>query len=173
VSSVLQSLQLNPLVAILLVGIVASAGCKRLAGSQASAAPKDAEPVATAARGPASDLSGLTRFGNASVYAKRFTGKEMADGGKMDPHGDNAASKTLPLGTTARVTNTATGESAVITIHDRGPYVEGRIVDLSPSTAQKIGITKHDGVAEVTVAPIAIPLPDGSTKRITAPAEKR
>jgi rare lipoprotein A len=51
--------------------------------------------------------------------------------------------------------------------------VEGRIVDLSPSTARKIGITKHEGVAEVTVAPIAIPLPDGSTKRITTPAERR
>jgi rare lipoprotein A len=164
---------LNPLVAILLVGVVASAGCKRIGGGQASAAPKDEEPVATAARGPPTDLSGLTRLGNASVYANRFAGREMADGGKMDPHGDNAASKTLPLGTTARVTNSATGESAVVTIEDRGPYVEGRIVDLSPSTARKIGITKHDGVAEVTVAPIAIPLPDGSTKRIATPAERR
>ena len=88
----------------------------------------------------------------------------MADGDKMDPRGDNAASKTLPLGTRAKVTNIATGQSAVVTIQDRGPYVEGRIVDLSPSTAQTIGITQDNGVAKVKVTPISVPLPDGSTK---------
>jgi rare lipoprotein A len=88
----------------------------------------------------------------------------MADGGKMDPDGDNAASKTLPLGTRAKVTNIDTGQSAVVTIQDRGPYVKGRIVDLSPFTAQKIGITQDNGVAKVKVTPISVPLPDGSTK---------
>src|SRR5690242_12120299 len=88
----------------------------------------------------------------------------MADGGKMDPHGDNAASKTLPLGTRARVTNIDTGQSAVVTIQDRGPYVKGRIVDLSPATARDVGITPKDGIAPVEVAPIAVPLPDGSVK---------
>jgi rare lipoprotein A len=172
---VLTFLHLNPLVAILLVAVAAvgAAGCKPRADAQASAAPKDEEPLATAAGKPPTDLSGRTRFGNASFYAKKFTGREMAGGSKMDPHGDNAASNTLPLGTTARVTNVETGESAVVTIQDRGPYVEGRIVDLSPSTAQKIGITEHNGVAKVTVAPISVPLPDGSTKRITTPTEKR
>lgn len=97
----------------------------------------------------------------------------MADGGKMDPTGDNAASKTLPLGTTARVTNIATGESAMVTIRDRGPYVKGRIVDLSPSTAQKIGITEESGVAKVRVAPIAVPLPDGSTRRGVATLDEK
>jgi rare lipoprotein A len=163
---VLSPLHLNPLAAILLVGVVTvgAAGCKPLADAQASAAPKDEELSATAGGGPHPDLSGRTRFGDASFYAKKFTGREMADGNKMDPHGDNAASKTLPLGTTARVTNIETGESAVVTIEDRGPHVDGRIVDLSPSTAQKIGITEHHGVAKVTVAPISIPLPDGGTK---------
>ncbi len=89
----------------------------------------------------------------------------MADGTKMDQHGDNAASKTLPLGTTAMVTNTETGQSAQVTIQDRGPYVAGRIVDLSVSTARKIGITQHTGIATVTIAPISVPLPDGSIKR--------
>lgn len=82
----------------------------------------------------------------------------------MKPQGNNAASKTLPLGTTAKVTNVETGQSAVVTIQDRGPYVKGRIVDLSPATAQKIGIEREDGVATVEVAPIAVPLPDGSVK---------
>ncbi len=91
----------------------------------------------------------------------------------MDPNGDNAASKTLPLGTTARVTNVETGESAVVTIQDRGPYVTGRIVDLSPSTAQKIGITEENGVAKVKVAPISVPLPGGSTRRGVAMLDKK
>lgn len=82
----------------------------------------------------------------------------------MNPHGDNAASKTLPLGTTARVTNIATGQSAVVLIQDRGPYVKGRIVDLSPATARTIGITRDEGVAKVKVAPILVPLPGGGTK---------
>jgi len=82
----------------------------------------------------------------------------------MELHDNNAASKTLPLGTIAKVTNLDNGKSAVVTIEDRGPYVDGRIVDLSPATADKIGISKGQGVAKVAVAPIAVPLPDGSTK---------
>lgn len=85
----------------------------------------------------------------------------MANGAPMNPRGNNAASRTLPLGTVARVTNLATGKSAIIRIEDRGPYIKGRIVDLSPSTARQIGITKRIGVAKVVVAPIAVPLPDG------------
>ena len=162
----LENFHLNPLATILLLSVVVvgAAGCKPHAGAEASTAPQDEEPSRTAAGRPQPDLSGRTRFGNASFYAKKFAGREMADGIKMDPHGDNAASKTLPLGTTAKVTNIQTGQSAVVTIEDRGPYVKGRIVDLSRSTAQKIGITHDNGVAKVKVAPISVPLPDGSTK---------
>ena len=89
----------------------------------------------------------------------------MANGAPMNPRGNNAASRTLPLGTVAKVTNVATGKSAIIKIEDRGPYIKGRIVDLSPATAHEIGITKRIGVAKVVVAPIAVPLPDGRVKR--------
>jgi rare lipoprotein A len=115
--------------------------------------------------GPATpDLSARERRGNASYYAPRFFGKQMANGVPMNPRGNNAASRTLPLGTVARVTNVATGKSAIITIADRGPYIKGRIVDLSPSTAREIGITRRVGVARVVVTPIAVPLPDGQVK---------
>ena len=115
--------------------------------------------------GPAkSDLSARKRRGNASYYAPQFFGKPMANGAPMDPRGDNAASRTLPLGTVAKVTNVATGKSAIIKIEDRGPYIKGRIVDLSPATAHKIGITRRIGVAKVVVTPIAVPLPDGRVK---------
>jgi rare lipoprotein A len=83
----------------------------------------------------------------------------------MDPNADNAASKTLPLGTTATVTNVETGQSATVTIQDRGPYVKGRIIDLSPATARTIGLSRHDGIATVVVAPIEVPLPDGGVKQ--------
>jgi rare lipoprotein A len=120
---------------------------------------------------PSADLSGQKRVGKASVYAKRLAGHKMADGAAMQAEGDNAASKTLPLGTTAKVTNVATGVSAVVKIEDRGPYVKGRIVDLSPSTAQKIGIDSKGGVAKVSVEPIAVPLPNGDIKPGVAAGE--
>jgi rare lipoprotein A len=108
------------------------------------------------------DRSGRKRVGTASFYS--LPGRKMADGTPMRPHADNAASKTLPLGTTATVTNLETGKSAVVTIRDRGPYVDGRIVDLSPATARKIGLTEKQGLAEVEVAPIVVPLADGKIK---------
>ncbi len=88
----------------------------------------------------------------------------MADGTPMQPQGNNAASKTLPLGTTAMVTNIQTGRTAIVTIRDRGPYVKGRIVDLSPSTAHKIGLEPKQGVTKVEVAPLEVPLPGGGMK---------
>lgn len=107
------------------------------------------------------DHSGRRQIGKASFYARRFAGRKMADGTRMDPAKPVAASKTLPLGTVAKVTNLETGKSTAVTIQDRGPYVPGRIIDLSPSTAKEIGITHKNGVAPVEVAPIAVPAPDG------------
>lgn len=113
---------------------------------------------------PHQDRTGRQRLGKASFYAKSFSGKKMADGKIMDPRENNAASRTLPLGTIAKVTNLETGKSAIVKIEDRGPYVDGRIVDLSPATAQNIGITRRQGIARVAVAPIAVPLPGGRVK---------
>ncbi|HXD40262.1 MAG TPA: septal ring lytic transglycosylase RlpA family protein [Ramlibacter sp.] len=110
------------------------------------------------------DRSGRKQVGKASFYSHRFAGRKMADGTPMKPHADNAASKTLPLGTRAKVTNLETGQSTAVTIQDRGPYVRGRIVDLSPRTAQEIGISRKDGVARVEVAPITVPQHDGQLK---------
>ena len=108
---------------------------------------------------PQLDRTGRKRVGKASFYADKFAGRTMADGTPMQPEGDNAASNTLPLGTTALVTNLETRQTAKVTIRDRGPYVKGRIVDLSPSTARKIGIDRKEGVAKVEVVPIEVPAP--------------
>ena len=124
-----------------------------------------ARPAARHVR-PRLDRSGRTRVGQASFYAGKFDGRRMADGTRMDPQDDSAASKTLPLGTTARVTNLETGRSAVVTIRDRGPYVRGRIVDLSPATAEKLGMARHDGVSRVQVTPLAMPPPGGGDRTV-------
>ncbi len=126
--------------------------------TDAGAPPAQKKPVHVAHLDPAHlDRTGRKRVGKASFYSKKFAGKKMADGTPMQPQGNNAASKTLPLGTTAKVTNLETGQSAVVTIRDRGPYIKDRIVDLSPGTAQKIGIDHKEGVAEVAVTPIDVP----------------
>ena len=134
------------------------------ASAEEAAAPKSEATLEAKSEKLPADLSGHKRLGKASVYAKQFAGHEMANGEPMRPQGDNAASKTLPLGTTAKVTNMKTGASAVVKIADRGPYVKGRIVDLSPATAQKIGLDSKAGVAQVSVVPIAVPLPNGEVK---------
>ena len=110
------------------------------------------------------DRSGRKQAGKASVYASTFQGKRMANGQRFDHGGHAAASKTLPLGTVAKVTNIENGRTAVVTVQDRGPYVNGRTVDLTKSTAEQIGIGSREGVAPVIVAPIAVPQADGTVK---------
>jgi len=129
-----------------------------LAAADRGAATQNNQSNQSSAKPPL-DFSGRKRTGIASFYANRFAGRKMADGTPMNPRGTNAASRTLPLGTLASVTNLETHKSALVTIRDRGPYVKGRIVDLSPSTARKIGITRKKGIATVSVTPIAIPPP--------------
>lgn len=112
---------------------------------------------ASRAHQPAGPRRSRRQVGKASIYSRRFAGRTMADGTPMSPQDDNAASRTLPLGTRARVTNLETGDSAVVTIQDRGPHVPGRIIDLSPATASEIGLERRDGVAPVEVTPLQVP----------------
>ncbi|HEV7816430.1 MAG TPA: septal ring lytic transglycosylase RlpA family protein, partial [Janthinobacterium sp.] len=104
----------------------------------------------------AQDRSGAARKGKASYYGPEFHGKKMANGERMDPESHVAASKSLPLGTKAKVTNLETGKSDTVVIGDRGPYVPGRIIDVTPKTAEKIEM-KKDGVAPVVVRPVELP----------------
>jgi rare lipoprotein A len=160
-----------------LAGVFMTCSVGAVAGESNSSAPAanppsrpEHEPVIA---NPPLDRSGHTRRGKASFYARQFSGRKMADGTIMQPQSNNAASKTLPLGTTAKVTNLETGKSAVVTIRDRGPYIKGRIVDLSPATAKEIGIDHKNGVAKVEVAPIIVPLADGSLKLGAAVTEPK
>lgn len=163
----MMTVRYRPLTTLLLTlaFLVASAQAatprKHASGQHASAKAK--KPAAKAAGKMALDHSGKARRGKASYYGGKFKGKKMADGSPMNPNANTAASKTLPLGTTARVTNLESGKSAVVKIRDRGPYVPDRIVDVTPKVAEKLEM-KEDGVAPVVVKPIAVPQPDGSVK---------
>jgi rare lipoprotein A len=89
----------------------------------------------------------------ASYQGSRSAGRTTASGEPYDPNDLTAASRNLPIGSTAKITNPATGRSVKVRINDRGPFVHGRSLDLSKSAAGKIGIT-HEGVARVTVTPV-------------------
>lgn len=112
---------------------------------------------------PAEDTSGRVQRGEASYYHPRLHGRPMANGEPFDARSNSAASRTLPLGTTALVRNLETGQMAVVEIEDRGPYAGGRVLDVSPSTAEQLGM-KQDGTAPVEIAPLQVPQPDGSVK---------
>jgi rare lipoprotein A len=76
--------------------------------------------------------------------------QRLATGGWFNPNGLTAAHRSLPFGTRVRVTHKGSGRSVDVTINDRGPYVAGRIIDLSKAAAGAIGMTAQ-GVARVTV----------------------
>ena len=109
------------------------------------------------------DHSGRKEKGRASFYAKSFSNRKMADGKRMNPNSNVAASKNLPLGSVAKVINLDNGKTATVKIEDRGPYVSGRVVDLSPKVADDLDM-KHKGVASVEVKPITVPKADGGVK---------
>ncbi len=90
---------------------------------------------------------GSSYSGKASYY---WEPQRVASGGWFNPNAMTAAHKTLPFGTRVRVTNRNNGQSVVVTINDRGPYVGGRIIDLSRAAAHAISM-QGAGVAPVTV----------------------
>lgn len=78
--------------------------------------------------------------GLASWYGERFHGRATASGAPFDMYAYTAAHKTLPFGTKVRVRHTETRKSVVVTITDRGPFTEGRVIDLSYAAAKDLGM---------------------------------
>lgn len=93
------------------------------------------------------------QHGIASVYSSMFEGRKMSNGRVFHLASGDAASLTLPLGTVARVTNLKTHRSCLVHISDHGPYVGGRIIDLTPATARAIGAPY--GLTHVKVTPVS------------------
>lgn len=92
----------------------------------------------------------ITQKGKASYYANSFNGRRTASGEKFRNSKLTAAHKTLPFGTKVKVTNLRNGKSVRVRINDRGPFVAGRIIDLSRKAARKIGM-KDEGVGNVKI----------------------
>ena len=109
------------------------------------------------------DHSGRPQRGRASYYGREFNGRKMANGRPFDPNSNTAASRSLPLGTVARVKNRQSGRETTVKVEDRGPYVPGRILDVAPRAADDLGM-RRQGVAPVVVEPVAVPQPDGSVR---------
>jgi rare lipoprotein A len=93
----------------------------------------------------------VVQQGKASIYADKFHGRRTASGDIHDQNALTAASRVLPLGARATVTNLATGKAVQVKITDRGPYVGGRVIDLSRSAAARIGLGPRQGLAPVKV----------------------
>ncbi|MGI9379130.1 MAG: septal ring lytic transglycosylase RlpA family protein [Methyloligellaceae bacterium] len=96
----------------------------------------------------ASNASAYTQSGIASYY---WQPQKVASGGNFNPQAMTAAHKTLPFGSKVKVTHKKTGRSIVVTINDRGPFIKGRIIDLSLKAAQQLGI-QNSGIAPVHIA---------------------
>jgi rare lipoprotein A len=91
------------------------------------------------------DVPSFSSFGIASFYNDKHT----ASGERMNPNALTAAHRTLPFGTRVTVINSRNGRSVVVRINDRGPYVRGRVIDLSPAAARAIGV---NGIAPVSLS---------------------
>ncbi len=97
-----------------------------------------------------SSLCNAQTSGKASYYSNRLHGRKMSNGERYNSKGFTCAHRTLPFGTKLKVTNTRNGRSVVVRVTDRGPFVRGRIVDLSYAAAKEIGMISS-GVAYIKV----------------------
>ena len=91
---------------------------------------------------------GVSESGVASYYAHKYHGRKTASGERFDMNDMTAAHKTLPFGTRVRVTNLGNGKSVTVRINDRGPFVKGRVIDLSLAAAKKLDMV-NAGLAQV------------------------
>ena len=120
-----------------------------LASSSVPALGAVLEKDAARMRVPVAELTGL-----ASWYGGRFHGRLTANGETYDMNAATAAHKTLPFNTVVRVVDLDTGRQTVVRVNDRGPFVEGRVIDLSRAAAQELGMMAS-GVARVRLEIVA------------------
>jgi rare lipoprotein A (peptidoglycan hydrolase) len=97
-----------------------------------------------------------TWVGNATWYGPGFSGRRTANGERYDPEALTAAHPNLPFGSIVRIVNARTGQFEVVRINDRGPYQEGREIDVSYAVARKIGLI-HPGVSQMRLELLELP----------------
>ncbi|MCL9773252.1 septal ring lytic transglycosylase RlpA family protein [Vibrio methylphosphonaticus] len=106
------------------------------------------------------DAQGFTEKGQASWYGKKFHGHLTSNGEVYDMYSMSAAHKTLPIPSYVKVTNTDNGKETIVRVNDRGPFHEGRIIDLSYAAAKKLDVIKT-GTANVQIEVITVDKPTG------------
>jgi rare lipoprotein A len=161
----------------LLVGIY---GCGRSVVSSSRPAPSSSRPVAAIppsypkpykALGqwyqPLPDAKDFRQTGIASWYGEDFHGKKTSSGEIYDMYAESAAHKTLPLGTIVRVRNLDNNREMEIRINDRGPFVNGRVIDLSYACATKLGVV-GPGTAPVELVAVGTTTPASGSAGVSA-----
>lgn len=111
---------------------------------------------------PIETADGYWERGQASWYGKQFHGRKTANGETYNMYGMTAAHKTLPMGTTLLVRNLENGRETVVRVNDRGPFIKGRIIDLTYTAAKRIDLVRP-GVATVEI--VAMGEAPGSAKK--------
>jgi rare lipoprotein A len=152
-------LQWAPLLGLCLVLAACARPQYRPPKPPASKAP-DATPRPYRVKGrwyqPIANARGFEQTGLASWYGRKFHGRKTSNGETYDMYAMTAAHKTLPLGTFVRVSNLVNGKSVDVRVNDRGPFVRGRIIDLSYTAAKRIGVV-GPGTARVRVEALGVP----------------
>lgn len=138
----------------LILGLFVVQGCSTLSRDQQPQVPPF-DSQAGAVTTPGSDGSSAAtvqpaHIGEASWYGPGFEGKKTASGEIFDDSKLTAAHKTIPLGSKAKVTNLTNGKTVEVKINDRGPFIDGRMVDLSRAAAKALGMIDR-GTARVQI----------------------
>ena len=111
---------------------------------------------------PIPNARGFEQTGIASWYGKKFHGRKTSNGETYNMYAMTAAHKTLPLGTYVRVSNLRNGKSVDVRVNDRGPFVRGRIIDLSYTAAKRLDLV-GPGTGRVKVVALGAPSPSPAT----------
>lgn len=127
------------MIALLIVGLGAAQGPNNSEASSAQTRAVPAKPEIRSQTGKNQPY----QIGTASWYGEYFDGKQTASGEDFDMYDMTAAHPTLPLGSYVRVTNLRNGRAVVVKVNDRGPIVQGRIIDLSYGAAQVLKFEDH------------------------------
>jgi len=146
---------LSLLIAVLVAAAPAVGQTPSAPAAPPSAQSAPAAPPA-ASGGAMTGAVGETQTGLAAYYSHRFQSRRTASGERFDSSALTTAHRTLPFGTKVRVTNVRNNRSVVLRVNDRGPTQTGRIVDMSPEAAGRLGFVRS-GLTEVTVEVVEVP----------------
>jgi rare lipoprotein A len=131
--------------ALACIGLLALAAC-----AEQALPPPPVAALPPPAPAPLPEQPFFSQIGTASWYGGRHHGRKTASGERYNMHDMTAAHPSVKMGTVLRVTNLDNGRTTTVRINDRGPYVDGRVIDLSSAAAQDLGM-KQSGLARVRV----------------------